>query len=512
MRAELSWRVALPTVVLVLLAIGVAFRDTVLVMTGIWWRSDTFAHCMLVLPISLWLVWRKRDRLAALNPSPQPWMLLAMVVTAGAWLLAELAVVNAAAQFAFVTMLILAVPAVLGIAVARAIMFPLLFLYFAVPFGEFMLPAMMEWTADFTVAALRLSGIPVFREGQNFAIPSGNWSVIDECSGVRYVMASFLVGSLFAYLNYRSYLKRAVFMGVSLLLPVVANWIRAYMIVMLAHLSGNRIAVGVDHILYGWVFFGLIVFAMFMIGMRWADADAAREAGSPAPPGIGSAAATRTVATGVAAVVIGIAPHLAVAAMERAEASAGPVTLELPARLGPAWQADDAGPIEYRSQVLNPSAEAWRTYAGPAGKVGLQLAYFRHQSTERKLVSSQHQLTSMRDERWSLPTYQDRELRLGDRELAMRSANVLERAQGLQRKQLVIWRLYWIDGQFVASDVRAKWAGMVSRLSGAGDEGALLTVYAEQAAPGEAEARLERFLNDNASELNTLLSRVQRTR
>ena len=55
------------------------------------------------------------------------------------------------------------------------------------PFGEFALPQMMEWTANFTVLALRLSGIPVFREGLQFVIPSGNWSVVEACSGVRYL-------------------------------------------------------------------------------------------------------------------------------------------------------------------------------------------------------------------------------------------------------------------------------------------------------------------------------------
>ena len=106
-------------------------------------------------------------------------------------------------------MLVLAVPAVLGFEVALTILFPLLFLFFAVPFGEFTVPTLMEWTADFTVLALQLTGMPVYREGQHFVIPSGNWSVIDECSGVRYLMASFMVGTLFAYLNYRSYKRRA---------------------------------------------------------------------------------------------------------------------------------------------------------------------------------------------------------------------------------------------------------------------------------------------------------------
>ena len=65
---------------------------------------------------------------------------------------------------------------------------------FAVPVGEFLLPVFMEWTADFTVLALRLSGIPVYREGLQFVIPSGNWSVVEACSGIRYLIASLMVG------------------------------------------------------------------------------------------------------------------------------------------------------------------------------------------------------------------------------------------------------------------------------------------------------------------------------
>jgi exosortase/archaeosortase family protein len=158
-----------------------------------------------------------------------------------------------------VCLVVLAVPAVFGWAVARELTFPLLFLFFAVPVGEFMVPPMMEWTADFTVKALQLTGIPVYREGLQFVIPSGNWSVVEACSGVRYLIASFMVGTLFAYLNYRSSKRRVIFMLVSLAVPIVANWLRAYLIVMVGHLSDNKLAAGVDHLVYGWVFFGVVI-------------------------------------------------------------------------------------------------------------------------------------------------------------------------------------------------------------------------------------------------------------
>ena len=44
------------------------------------------------------------------------------------------------------------------------------------------------------------------------------------------------------------------------------------MIVLLGHYSGNRLAVGVDHLIYGWVFFGIVIGIMFFIGSRWAEA------------------------------------------------------------------------------------------------------------------------------------------------------------------------------------------------------------------------------------------------
>lgn len=88
---------------------------------------------------------------------------------------------------------------------------------------------------------------------------------------MRYLIASVMVGTLFAYLTYQSLSRRLAFVAVSLLVPVLANWVRAYMIVMLGHLSGNKIAVGVDHLIYGWVFFGVVMLLMFWIGAKWRE-------------------------------------------------------------------------------------------------------------------------------------------------------------------------------------------------------------------------------------------------
>ena len=136
---------------LLLAALLLVFRDTATAMVGIWTRSETFAHAFLVPPITLWLVWRRRLDLALLQPQPAPWVLLPIAAVALLWLLGELAGVNAATQFALVALIVLAVPAVFGLAVARCITFPLVFCIFPclttvlfVPVGIRLLRTFME--------------------------------------------------------------------------------------------------------------------------------------------------------------------------------------------------------------------------------------------------------------------------------------------------------------------------------------------------------------------------------
>ncbi len=191
-----SWKQASIAIILVELALIAMYFDTARAMVNIWSRSETFNHAFLVPPITLWLIWEKRHALARAMPRPTLWLALPFVGLAFAWLLGELAAVNAITQFAFVAMLVLAVPLVIGLPAAKRIAFPLCFLFFAVPFGEFVMPKLMEWTAMFTVIGLRASGIPVFQEGLHFVIPSGRWSVVEACSGVRYLIASIVVGTL----------------------------------------------------------------------------------------------------------------------------------------------------------------------------------------------------------------------------------------------------------------------------------------------------------------------------
>ena len=191
--------------------------------------------------------------------------------------------------------------------------------------------------------------------------------------------------------------RQVIFIAASVLVPIVANWLRAYMIVMLGHLSNNKIAVGVDHLIYGWVFFGVVMLLLFWVGSFWQQerpaisSAAGTASGIPhranlhrppdlccsrrrsqrsSPPGSGCQSTSiveRPVAAGIPVV----------AAPSRARTGGSPPLLRL-----------RTGSRDYRGYA----SEMQQTFQNDGHVVGLYIAYYRNQEKGRELVTSSNLL------------------------------------------------------------------------------------------------------------------------
>lgn len=509
------WRLPLLALALAWALLAALYYETGAAMVVIWNRSETFAHAWVVPPISAWLVWRLRADLAVVAPTPSLRWLWLMPLLGLLWLVGDVAAANAATQFALVGMFVLMVPALLGTEVARRIAFPLGFLFFAVPFGDFLTPLLMAYTADFTVVALRASGIPVFREGLQFIIPSGNWSVVQACSGIRYLMASVMVGALFAFLNYRSYKRRWAFVGVAIVTPLVANWLRAYMIVMLGHLSGNTLAVGVDHLIYGWVFFGVIMLAMFMIGARWSEPDPEHEPAPPAGVQPAAGAAVRWPVVCVAVALLLALPPLLRSQMQRAGAHGQP-SLAAPVVPGWAWRAEPL--TDWQPAFENAAGSLHGRLEPSAGgaPVGLFIGYYREQRAGRQLVTSVNQLVDAEVNKvWSQTASGQAQVDLPGGAQHWRIGELRGQALsqvsggGHEARRLRVWQTYWVNGRPIASDWQAKLYGAWQNLLGQGDDAAVVLVYANKDEAGPDDARLRDFVRAHWAALDTALRGVR---
>ena len=507
------WR---PTGAALLLLLGwilLLYRDTAIEMVAIWQRSETFAHAFLVPPIVLWLVWRDRATLAAQTPRPTFLPLLPMAVFALAWRAGDLANLNSVTEFSMTALLVLATVGVIGLQASRTLLFPLVFLFFAVPMGEVFVPQLMEWTANFAVFALRLSGIPVYRDGLIFVIPSGTWSVVEACSGVRYLIASFMVGTLFAHLNYQTTRRRVTFMAVAVLVPIVANWVRAYLIVLLGHLSGNTLAVGVDHVIYGWVFFGVVILLMFWIGAKWAEPEAASTDSKHIEPALlasgsshtngGSAAKRWTIVA--AAALLAAAPHAA----QWLLVSARPAQPQLlaPDTLSDRWATVADGPLELKPAFVNTATEANRVYARDGRSVGVYIGYYRQQQPGRKLVGSANTLVRMDDPTWTARDIGTRIVDVAGETHALRTTTLRPRVPG--GGDLVVWQTYWVNGRFTSNELVARAQIALGKLMGQGDDAAVVMLYAPAA---DADTTLQAFTQANLPLVEALLQKTRSAR
>ena len=493
-----------------LLWIGFCYRDTAASMVAIWSRSDTFAHGFFIAPISLWLIWRQREGLAAATPAVSPIWALPMLLLGVCWWVGHVIAANVVVQFSFVGMLIAAVFFTLGWPVARLILFPLGFLLFAVPFGEFLLPVLIERTADFTIFALRLTGVPVYREGNNFLIPSGAWSVVEACSGVRYLIASVTVGTLFAYLNYTSWRRRAVFVAVSIVVPVVANWVRAYIVVMLGHLSNNQIATGVDHLVYGWLFFGIVISIMFAIGARWTEpqqpaSSVGAASAARGEPQRATLPALRWAGLALVAGWLALPPMVGRLAVEGR--AAGVAAMSLPAFAAPAmgpWQAQSTPPPQFGAVAkAGDAGPNVVVYQKELWQIGLSL-------TDEPLAHPSLQSLEVQPSIDAEPLSQQAqaavlELHCGSRPVpavAGQTAGGAADASGDRGGLLTVWRVQWDDGYVAGSDRWLRLHRALARLRGKVNDTAALSLIAPQSQPAAA---LKMFFEENCVAIDTYL-------
>jgi exosortase A len=260
------------TRVLALLALGILvllglFHAEVVAALKVWSESTAFGHCYLVLPIAAWLAWERRAALLGLTPQPVPSLAVLAVPLVCIWFAADRLGIMEGRQFALLGLVWLLVLAVVGLRICAALAAPLAYLVFLVPFGAFLVPSLQDFTARFIDFGLDMLDIPHIVTAVSIEIPEGNFEVAAACAGLRFLIAAIAFGALYACIIYRSTPRRLAFIAACVVVPILANGVRALGIVVVGHIKGSAQAGAVDHILYGWLFFTIVLLLLLLLGL-----------------------------------------------------------------------------------------------------------------------------------------------------------------------------------------------------------------------------------------------------
>lgn len=232
-----------------------------------WWNIDTYNHLLLVPFIIAWLVALKEDALAALVPRVFAPGLIGVAGALVLWWAGERAGVNLVAQIGAVACVQFAVLTLLGLRTALVLALPLGMACFLVPFGDEIIPPLQAITADIAIALTHASGVAARIDGIYIHTPAGLFIVAEACAGVKFLMAMLTLSVLVAFTRFRRWPARIAFIAACLIVPILANGVRAWATIYVAQFIGAERATGFDHIVYGWIFFAIVV--AVLLGGAW---------------------------------------------------------------------------------------------------------------------------------------------------------------------------------------------------------------------------------------------------
>lgn len=483
------------------------FSDTTRSLVDQWWSVATYSHGFLIIPVCAYLVWRERARVR--NAAPRPALvagLVAMAAMSIAWLLGDCANVLIVQQAALIGMVQALGLTIFGWPIVRRFAAPLLFLYLAIPFGDFLVAPLQEITADLTTWLLRLSGVPVDRDGLFIHIPTGRFVVAEACAGLRSLLSTVALGVLGSYLFFGSWARRLLFLALSALVPIGANALRAYGIVMLAYISDHTLAVGVDHLIYGWIFLSVVTVSLLGAGVLLRDRVAQDRVPPVVPRSLRRMPAAHSSRLWLSAVASGVLACATVAYSEasaRAGMASGHAALASFHPSAP-WEPMPMDERDWHPVFVGADARLHAAYRSGNDRVSFFLAYYQRQRQGAEAVSDLNHLT---DGAVWVQASRGRDVVIVQG--APLTVQSLDARSGAARR--LVWSFYWVDGEFTSHPMVAKWLQVRARVLARPTAAAAIAVAADyEDDPQAAVSALQGFL-EHAGSLAGLLKASARS-
>ena len=475
----------------------IAFRSSVSAALTVWWVSPTYSHCFLIVPIVIWLIWEKRAVLGRLSPGLTPQALLAMPVLTLAWWMGELAAINEVQQYAVVMMMQAMIIAVLGINIVRVIWFPVFYLLFLVPTGEYLIVPMQHFATRFVDISLNLLGVVHYTEGTTFELTSGRYEIAEACAGLRFLIATVSLGVLFAHMMFRKIHKTIMFLVACVAVPLIGNGLRCVGIILIAYWSGNEYGAGADHIVYGWGFNVAILLVLGAVGFLFRDEFSEKtdvRTCAPAPAG------KLALVSGLAALLLSAGP--AVAWWHDNQFATPDMTAIAEPFQTTSWSQGVAS-SSWHPEFSGADTKAVASIIPPDGgasTVDLYLGYYVRPRPGHSMTA--HLNNFWEDKVWTLADSGSATAEFAGHPVQFQEWIVTSR---MERR--MIWSSYWVNGRFTTSLFKVKLRQAAAALQGHEGQAVIVLSTPMDTVPEEARKRLSQALR----ELNQLPMRLDRT-
>jgi len=163
-------------------------------------------------------------------------------------------------------------------------LFPALFLIFLVPVWGSLTTTLQSISTLAVTQLMAFTGVPVFVEENLITIPEGVFEIAGGCSGLRYLIVSLAISSLYIFLNIKNYKHAFIFVAFAIFGALFANWIRITLLILVGHYTNMESKLMQDHNSFGWYIYIPYMLALFYFGQRLVDNNDSKNIIPPIPP------------------------------------------------------------------------------------------------------------------------------------------------------------------------------------------------------------------------------------
>jgi EpsI family protein len=440
-------------------ALGWCYIDVARLLVGQWASNDMYSHGFLVPVIAGYVMWERREGIAASWGQPS-YAAGGAVLLIGLTLLTvgRISGIGLAQQLSMLPTLGGIVLLLGGLGLLRAVWFPIIYLLAMIPFWDVFTDPLHQPFQTFSAFVgqrlMLLIGVPVLRTDTFLYLPNATLEVARACSGVHFLIAVAALAVPLAYLADATFLRRVCLVVGAVVAAILGNGVRVALIGAMLHYRLWEDIHGPGHIFQGMFVVMAGYIALFALAHRMKMLPLPRRQATPgtAERRPRSFWGGRPLATATIIVCLGIFAQPTVSATIQPSGRALPVTVGL-------WRGVTTVPSVMAVRGMGADTELTRTFVRDnVGTIHLYIGYFSIQRQGRGLIGYGVQL----------PT----EMSMMALNIAGRPVTVAEGRDG--SREVVYW--YELNGRLTANKLQAKWFTLQDGILRGRTNGALIGV------------------------------------
>lgn len=257
-------------IVIVIISLAILYFSVIQRLVADWIQLPDFSHGFLIPFVSFYFVYERRKELFALNPSGYWAGLPLLIFGILLFLLGNLATEYFTMRFSLMVVIGGIILFLLGKEYFRTLLFPLLYLIFAIPIPSILMDRitfpMQLFASKVAANTLYLMGIPILREGNVMVLANTSLEVAEACSGIRSLISLLALSVVFAYISQKVTWKRVALVLSTFPIAIIANAARVSGTGILAQYYGDKVAQGFFHGFSGWILFVVAFVCLFLLG------------------------------------------------------------------------------------------------------------------------------------------------------------------------------------------------------------------------------------------------------